>query len=107
MANSPNTIIKTFEYRIRPNNKFIAACEKALDDSLFVYNCALEQRTRVYNASGKTISFYEQARQLTEARNELHEIGGVLRTIQIDALEGLDEAFDAFFRRLKRGEKVG
>jgi putative transposase len=107
MANSPNTIIKTFEYRIRPNKKFVAACEKALDDSRFVYNCALEQRIRVYNASGKTISFYEQSRQLTEARNELPEIGGVLRTIQIDALERLDEAFYAFFRRLKRGEKVG
>ena len=107
MAKSKNTTIKTFEYRVRPNKKFIAACEKALDDSRFVYNCALEQRVRVYNASGKTISFYEQSRQLTEARNELPEINGVLRTIQSDALERLDEAFDAFFRRLKRGEKPG
>jgi putative transposase len=107
MANSKNTTVKTFEYRIRPNKQFIAACEKALDDSRFVYNCALEQRIRVYNACGKTISFYEQSRQLTEARNELPEINGVLRTIQIDALERLDEAFDAFFRRLKRGEKPG
>jgi len=107
MANSKNTTIKTFEYRIRPNKQFIVACEKALEDSRFVYNCALEQRIRVYNASGKTISFYEQSRQLTQARNELPELKGVLRTIQSDALERLDEAFDAFFRRLKRGEKPG
>ena len=106
MADSQSTT-KTFEYRIRPNKKFVAACEKALDDSRFVYNCALEQRIRVYNAGGKTISFCEQSRQLTEARNELPEIRGVLRTIQSDALERLDEAFDAFFRRLKRGEKPG
>ena len=106
MADS-QTITKTFEYRIRPNKKFVAACEKALDDSRFVYNCALEQRIRVYNASGKTISFYEQSRQLTDARKELPEIKSVLRTIQIDALERLGEAFDAFFRRLRCGEKPG
>jgi putative transposase len=93
--------------RRRNDNLHVAACEKALDDSRFVYNCALEQRIRVYNASGKTISFYEQSRQLTEARNELREIKSVLRTIQSDALERLDEAFDAFLRRLKRGEKPG
>src|SRR5262249_21316097 len=106
MADS-QTIAKTFEYRIRPNKKFVAACEKALDDSRFVYNCALEQRIRVYNASGKTINFYEQSRQLTDSRNELPEIKSVLRTIQIDALERLDEAFDAFFRRLRCGENPG
>ncbi|MGH9939387.1 MAG: RNA-guided endonuclease InsQ/TnpB family protein, partial [Blastocatellia bacterium] len=106
MADS-QIITKTFEYRIRPNKKFVAGCERALDDSRFVYNCALEQRIRVYEASGKTISFYEQSRQLTEARHELPEIGSVLRTIQSDALERLDFAFDAFFRRLKNGEKPG
>jgi putative transposase len=106
MADS-QTITKTFEYCIRPSKKFIAGCEKALDDSRFVYNCALEQRIRVYNASGRTIRFNEQSRQLTEARNELPEIKGVLRTIQSDALERLDEAFQAFFRRLKGGEKPG
>ena len=107
MADTQNTTNKTFEFRIRPNRKFVAACDKALDDSRFVYNCALEQRIRVYNAGGKTIGFCQQSRQLTEARNELPEIKSVLRAIQSDALERLDEAFDAFFRRLQHGEKPG
>jgi putative transposase len=106
MADSQNTT-KTFEYRLRTNKKFVAACEKALDDSRFVYNCALEQRIRVYNAGGKSIGISEQSRQLTEARKELPEIKSVLRTIQQDALDRLDEAFDGFFRRLKNGEKPG
>src|SRR5215475_598081 len=107
MADTKNTTNKTFEYRIRPNKKFGVACEKALDDSRFVYNCALEQRIRAYNASGKTISFYEQSCQLTEARDELPEIKSALRTIQSDALERLDEAFIAFFKRMKAGHKPG
>jgi len=106
MADSQSTT-KTFEYRIKLNKPFIAACEKALNDSRFVYNCALEQRVRVYNASGKGIGLNEQSRQLTDARNELAEIKSVLRSIQQDALERLDEAFDAFFRRLKLGENPG
>src|SRR5262245_10338054 len=106
MADS-QIITKTFEYRIRPNKKFVAGCERALDASRFVYNCALEQRIRVYEASGKSVSYYEQSRQLTDARNELPEVGAVLRTIQNDALERLDFAFDAFFRRLKCGQNPG
>jgi putative transposase len=106
MADSQSTT-KTFEYRIKLNKPFIAACEKALNDSRFVYNCALEQRVRVYNASGKGIGLNEQLRQLTDARNELPEIKSVLRSIQQDALERLDETFDAFFRRLKLGENPG
>jgi putative transposase len=106
MADSQSAT-KTFEYRIKPNKPFIAACEKALNDSRFVYNCALEQRVRVYNASGKGIGLNEQSRQLTDARNESPEIKSVLRSIQQDALERLDEAFDAFFRRLKLGENPG
>src|SRR5215813_4304484 len=106
MADSQSTT-KTFEYRIKLNKPFIAACDKALNDSRFVYNCALEQRVRVYNASGKGIGLNEQSRQLTDARNESPAIKSVLRSIQQDALERLDEAFDAFFRRLKLGEDPG
>jgi putative transposase len=106
MADSQTTT-KTFEYRIKLNKPFIAACQKALNDSRFVYNCALEQRVRVYNASAKGIGLNEQSRQLTDARNKSPEIKSVLRSIQQDALERLDEAFGAFFRRLKLGENPG
>ena len=106
MADS-QIITKTFEYRIRPNRKFIAACVQALDDARFVYNCALEQRVRVYQASGRSISFYEQSRQLTQARRELPAVARCLRTIQSDALERLDLAFDAFFRQSRAPSPEG
>lgn len=107
VAKTKDSTTRTFEYKIKPNKKFVAACEQALNASRFVYNCALEQRIRVYEASGKSIGFYEQSRQLTEARQEIPELKACLRTIQSDALERLDAAFDAFFRRLKNGEKPG
>lgn len=107
MAETKFTTIKTFEYKLRANKKFVAACEKTLDDARFVYNCALQQRIDLYKYAGKSISKFEQSRQLTEARNELPDVKACLRSIQTDALDKLDEAFKAFFRRLQTGQKAG
>jgi len=102
-----SVIIKTFEFKLRVNNKFVTACEKTLDSARHVYNAALHQRINWYHHTvSKSIGYYEQSRQLTEAR-ELPEVNACLRSIQQDALERLDQAFKAFFRRSKRGEKPG
>ena len=100
-------IVKTYEFKLRMNRAFEVACFKTLDDARFVYNCALEQRIRVYEASGKSLSYYEQSRQLTAARAELPELRSCLRSIQQDALERLDLAFKAFFRRCQTGASPG
>lgn len=77
-----------------------------LDDARDVYNAALSQRIIHYRQTGHSIGFYEQSRQLTQAR-ELPEVKVCLRTIQNDALERLDLAFKVFFRRCKQGQKPG
>jgi len=97
---------KTFEFKLCINRPFGAACLQALDDARAVYNCALEQRISLYQDAGRSIGLLEQSRQLTEAR-ELPEVKACLRSIQQDALERLDEAFKAFFRRVRAGEKPG
>ncbi len=99
------TITKTYCFKLRMNRIFEEACFKALNASRFTYNCALEHRINHYQQTGHGVSYYEQSRQLTEARAELPEVAACLRTIQMDALERLDDAFKAFFRRLKAGEK--
>jgi putative transposase len=107
MADEKDTIVRTYEYKLRMNRNFRGACEKALDDARSVYNAALHQRLSWYHHPfSKSISYVEQSRQLTEAR-ELPEVKACLRAIQQDALEKLDEAFKAFFRRVKKGETPG
>jgi putative transposase len=56
---------------------------------------------------GKGTDLNRQSRELTEARKEIPELSDRLRAIQQDALERLDLAFDAFFRRLRNGETPG
>lgn len=102
-----NTILKTFEFKLRENRVFIEECERTLNGCRNLYNCALEQRINLYAQTGKGIGFVEQCRQLTDARKELPEVAGVYRDIQTDVLKRLDKAFDAFFRRLCAGEVPG
>lgn len=96
------TIIKTFEYKLRTNQKFVAACEKTLEDARQIYNAALKERIDCYRMTGKSLGYVEQSRHLTDAR-ELPHVKTCLRSIQQDALEKLDFAFKAFFLRPNAG----
>ncbi len=106
MANSKDTTIKTFEFKLRANKQFVEAAEKELEHSREIYNAALAERISCYKITGVSLGFNEQSRHLTEAR-ELSEVKRHLRAIQQDALERVDGAFKGFFRRFQNGEKPG
>jgi len=101
-----DTIIRTFEFKLRANKSFVEACERELEHSREIYNAALAERIYYYKDTGKSLGYVEQSRHLTDART-LPEVKSHLRAIQQDALIRLDEAFDGFFRRIRNGEKPG
>ena len=106
MANSKDTTIKTFEFKLRANKQFVEAAERELEHSREIYNAALAERISCYKITGVSLGYNEQSRHLTEAR-ELPEVKRHLRAIQQDALERVDGAFKGFFRRFQNGEKPG
>ncbi len=106
MANSKDTTIKTFEFKLRANKQFVEAAERELEHSREIYNAALAERISCYKITGVSLGCNEQSRHLTEAR-ELPEVKSHLRAIQQDALERIDGAFKGFFRRFQNGEKPG
>jgi putative transposase len=106
MADTEDTTIKTYEFKLRINKAFVEACARELEHSRQIYNAALAERISCYQITGQTLGYTEQSRHLTEART-LPEVKNHLRAIQQDALERLDEAFEGFFRRIKNGEKPG
>jgi putative transposase len=106
MANSKDTTIKTYEFKLRINKSFVEACERELEHSRQIYNAALAERISCYQITGASLGYNEQSRHLTEART-LPEVKSHLRTIQQDALERVEEAFKGFFRRVQNGEKPG
>jgi putative transposase len=102
-AEPKTTTVLTYEYRIRTNKKFVAACEVELEHARHIYNAALAERISCYQITGQSLNFVAQSRSLTDART-LPEVKAHLRTIQSDALERLDESFAAFFKRCAKGE---
>jgi putative transposase len=95
--------IKTFQYKLRLNKKFLAAAQAELEHNHQLYNAALAERIECYKRTGKGLNFIEQSKHLTEART-LPEVKAHLRSIQQNTLKRLDLAYSAFFRRIKNGE---
>jgi putative transposase len=72
-----------------------------------LYNAALQERIEAYRKAGKSIGYYEQQNALPEikaARPEFVELGS--HALQ-QTLRRLDLAFQAFFRRVKAGQRAG
>lgn len=78
-----------------------------LDHLRKLYNAALEQRILAYRRQGKSLSLYDQCKDLTALRADSdYGIYNVEMT-RLTVLRRLDLAFHAFFRRLKTGQKPG
>jgi putative transposase len=101
------TVRKTFKEKLRPT----LAQERALEEVLWrcrdLYNAALEHRITAYQRRHVSVSRYEQEAELKEIRAEVPEYEAIHSHILQDVLARLDKTYQAFFRRLSRGEKVG
>jgi len=97
---------RTYKYRIYPTpaqaevlNWNILLCQR-------LYNSALEERIRAFQA-GASVNFISQCRAATMLRKENPEYQNVYSHALQDVLRRIDNAYRAFFRRLKAGEKPG
>jgi putative transposase len=73
-----------------------------------LYNAALSERKDAYRMAGKSISYYEQKRDLPEIKAEIREeYQDIHSQVLQDVLLRLKRAFDNFFRRVKNGEEPG
>ncbi|WP_240319461.1 RNA-guided endonuclease InsQ/TnpB family protein [Deinococcus wulumuqiensis] len=101
------TTLRTYKYRLYPTRPQEAALFETLRLTRQLYNAALEQRIAAYRKQGKTITGYDQQRELIALKQECPEFRGVYSHVLQEPLERLEKAFKAFFSRLKRGDKAG
>src|SRR5690242_13952761 len=101
------TLRKTFKEKLRPT----PAQERALDEVLWrcrtLYNTALEQRITAWQRCHTSVSRFEQEAELKDIRTEFPEYAAIHRHVLQDVLARLDTTYQAFFRRVQRGEKAG
>ncbi len=72
-----------------------------------LWNAALQERIDCYAKTGKTITAFDQMKSLTVIRAEDEAFCAFPVAAQRSVLRRLDRAFQAFFRRVKAGEKPG
>jgi putative transposase len=100
--------LKAYKYRIYPNQTTTDKLYWVLNRCRELYNAALDERKSAYRIAGKSISVYEQKRELVEIKEEVRpEYQEIASHILQDVVFRLDKAYQAFFRRVKNGEKPG
>ncbi|BDP42051.1 hypothetical protein DAETH_20200 [Deinococcus aetherius] len=104
---SDSTTIRVFRFRLYPTTAQEAAMFETLRLTRALYNAGLEQRISAYKKQGKTVTAYDQQKEITALKAECPEYAGVYSHVLQDALDRLDRAYKSFFARVKRGEKGG
>ncbi|PIP80597.1 MAG: transposase [Gammaproteobacteria bacterium CG22_combo_CG10-13_8_21_14_all_40_8] len=72
-----------------------------------LYNAALQERIEAYRKAGISISYYDQQNALPEVKEFRPEFAALGSHALQQTLRRLDLAMQAFFRRVKNGQKPG
>lgn len=99
---------KSFKFRIYPNKKQIMLIQKTFGSCRFVFNYYLSKKIESYKKTKIDLNHNELSRDMTKLKLEFEWLKEVDSKALQSSIEDLDDAYQNFFRRLKRGEsKVG
>jgi putative transposase len=98
---------KAYKYRAYPTKGQEAAMFSLLNTHRHLYNHALSQRKHAYETEKRTIFYKEQSARLTQDRKVDSQLAKANFSSCQRTLRRLDRAMQAFFRRVKSGEKPG
>ena len=100
--------MKAFKYRLYPNEETEQRLQWVLGRCRELYNAALQERKEAYKMAGRSVSYYEQKRDLVEIKEEIRpEYQEIASHVLQDVILRVKKAYDSFFRRVKNGEKPG
>jgi len=97
-------MLKSYKYKLKPNEEQMVLLNKHFGSIRFVYNYFLNERKKEYETNKNTINYYDNAKSLTELKKQeeyswLNEINS--QSLQ-DTLKNLETAYKNFFR-FKKG----
>ncbi|MCY4591389.1 MAG: helix-turn-helix domain-containing protein, partial [Alphaproteobacteria bacterium] len=99
-------ISRGYVFKLKPTPEQASLFAQVAGVCRLIYTLALEQRRDHYRAyrraTGKSVSYPAQARELTELRREYDWIAAVHVTPQQQALRDLDRAYSPWFKGIAR-----
>jgi putative transposase len=100
-------IRKTYKYRLAPTPAQEMVLEEVLWRCRELYNAGLEERKTAWEKCGVSVTFALQSAQLPSIKDARPEYRDINAQVLQDVLHRLDKTYQAFFRRVKAGEKPG
>src|SRR5215469_14758272 len=101
------SVRKTYKEKLRPTPEQARAMDVVLWRCRTLYNVALEQRKTAWERCHLRVKRYAQEAELKDIREEYPEYSAIHSHVLQDVLARLDKTYQAFFERIKRGEKPG
>jgi putative transposase len=98
---------KTYKYKLKPTPEQERELGRVLGLCRWLYNTALEQRVIAWQRARVSVSRYQQEAELKDIRAAMPEYAAIHSHVLQDVLARLDKTYQAFFRRVKAGEKAG
>lgn len=89
---------KAFKYRIYPNKKQKELIQNTFGCTRFVYNYFLDLRINEYKNNGKSLSYYDTCKLLTQLKNEFIWLKEPDKYSLQKSLKDLDMAYQKFFK---------
>jgi len=100
-------MLKTYRYRIYPNNRQKQIIDQTIELCRYLYNCGLEHRILAYRQRRASVYAYQQINELPGIKEVFPDYKNIYSQVLQDVLRRLDKTFSSFFRRVKTGEKPG
>lgn len=92
-------MIKSYKYRIYPNDSQIKKFENHLYLCRYLYNSSLEERISFYKKYKKSLSCYEQIKSLPDIKEIFPEYKNIFSQVLQATLKQTDSTFKSFFKR--------
>ncbi|RIH86765.1 putative transposase [Calidithermus roseus] len=98
--------VRQVRYKLYPNQAQLETLERWNRLHCELYNACIEQRRRAW-AKGKSLGYYDQQNELPRLKAEMPEYIPLGSHALQETVRRVDRTFQAFYRRVKRGEKPG
>ena len=102
-----HTTARTYQFSVALSRDGHRRLDERLAAHCRLYNAALQERRDAWRMCRTSITYAGQNRELTGVRQDDPEWAGEHRLLSVGTLKRVDDAFQAFFRRVKAGETPG
>jgi putative transposase len=98
---------KAYKFRIYPTSEQETLLQKTFGCTRYVYNYYLNKRMTAYQTDKTTLNYYACSADLTHLKKEKDWLREPDKFALQSALRNLDDAYQRFFDRVKKGEAPG